>query len=165
MRTLLLAASCSAICLAFAPAHANPTPPKPIKKVSKAKSALPVEPPEPETLDDERMAVVPRVLVGDSQCEFGRSVRVDPHPSLAGRFMLTLGKQQHILTPQPTSTGVIRLENAKAGLVWLQVPIKSMLMNAKLGQRLADNCLHTAQTAELEAMKAAELAQAESAAQ
>ena len=61
------------------------------------------------------------LVAGGYEPEFGRSVRVDPHPSLAGRFMLTLGKQQHILTPQPTSTGVIRLENAKAGLVWLQV--------------------------------------------
>ena len=165
MRTLLLAASCLGLCLAFTPAHANPTPAKPGKNVSKAKPALPVEPPEPESLDDERMAVVPRVLVGDSQCEFGRNVRIDPHPSLIGRFMLNLGKQQHVLTPQPTSTGVIRLENAKAGLVWLQVPIKSMLMNAKLGQRLADNCLHVAQAAELEAMKAAELAQPETTAQ
>lgn len=159
MRTILLAA----LCLALAPAHANPT--KPPKKPNKPKVVQPVAPPEPENLDDERMAVVPRVLVGDSQCEFGRSIRIDPHPSLAGRFMLSLGKQQHVLTPEPTSTGVIRLENAKLGLVWLQVPIKSMLMNAKLGQRLADNCLHTAQTAELEAMKAAEAAQLETPAQ
>lgn len=164
MRTLLLAAL-SAGCLVLTSAHANPPPAKPVKKASKPKVAASVEPPEPETLDDERMAVVPRVLVGDSQCEFGRSVRIEPHPSLVGRFLLSLGKQSHVLTPQPTSTGVIRLENAKAGLIWLQVPIKSMLMNAKLGQRLADNCLHTAQSAELEAMKAAELAQPETPAQ
>jgi len=30
-------------------------------------------------------------------------------------------------------------------------------MNAKLGQRMADNCLHTAQAAELEALKSAEV--------
>lgn len=159
MRMLLLAA----LCLALAPAHANPA--KATKKPAKPKTVEPAPVPEPETLDDERMAVVPRVLVGESKCEFGRQVRLEPHPSLTGRFVLSLDRQQHVLTPQPTSTGVIRLENAKAGLVWLQVPIKSMLMNAKLGQRLADNCLHTAQTAELEAMKAAELAPSGSPAQ
>lgn len=159
MRMLLLAA----LCLALAPAHANPA--KATKKPARPKVVEPAPAPEPEILDDERMAVVPRVLVGESKCEFDRQVRLEPHPSLTGRFVLSLDRQQHVLTPQPTSTGVIRLENAKAGLVWLQVPIKSMLMNAKLGQRLADNCLHTAQTAELEAMKAAELAPSGSPAQ
>lgn len=151
MRLLLLAS----LALALTPGYANPT--KPAKKPVKSKAVVPTAAVEPETLDEERMAVVPRVLVGEIPCEFGRTVRVDPHPQLSGRFVLTLDKIQAIVTPQPTTTGVIRLENAQAGLVWLQVPVKSMLMNAKLGQRMADNCLHTAQAAELEALKSAEV--------
>ena len=42
--------------------------------------------------------------------------------------------------PVPTSTGAIRLEDQKAGAVWLQLANKSMLMSQKLGIRLADEC-------------------------
>ncbi|MBB5206308.1 hypothetical protein HNQ51_003654 [Inhella inkyongensis] len=161
MRTLILAslllAAAPALLATPAPAPSDkPTPKAAVKKTAKSKKpAAPALPTEPEHLDDERMAVVPRVLVGESRCEFGRSVRVEPHPSLNGRFLLSIDKQQHTVTPQPTTTGVIRLENAHSGLVWLQVPVKSMLMNAKVGQRMADNCLHTAQAAELAAQETA----------
>ena len=47
----------------------------------------------------------------------------------------------------------LQREAAEDGIVWLQVPIKSMLMDSKKGQRLADNCMHAAQVAEVDAMK------------
>ena len=47
----------------------------------------------------------------------------------------------------PTTTGVIRLEDAKAGAVWLQLANKSMLMDQKKGRRLADECAHPDQLA------------------
>jgi hypothetical protein len=49
--------------------------------------------------------------------------------------------------PVETSTGAIRLEDRKAGAVWLQLANKSMLMNQKLGQRLADTCMSPDQVA------------------
>jgi hypothetical protein len=138
---------------------ASPTRPAVPKKAAKAAKAAPLAvaalaTPEPETIDADRLAVAPLVLVGEARCEHGKTVGVKPHPNLAGRFLLTHGRDEYTLTPQPTSTGVVRLENAHAGIVWLQVPIKSMLMDAKRGQRMADSCLHAEQVAEVEAMKA-----------
>jgi hypothetical protein len=49
--------------------------------------------------------------------------------------------------PEETTTGAVRLEDRRAGIVWLQIPAKSMLMNAKIGQRMADGCLHAEQRA------------------
>lgn len=109
---------------------------------------------EPAEIDENRMAVVPRVMVGESRCDAGKTVSVQPHAALPGRFVLAVGREEYTVTPQPTSTGVIRLENATAGVVWLQVPVKSMMMDAKKGQRLADNCIHPEQAAEVDAMKA-----------
>jgi hypothetical protein len=117
-------------------------------------AAAAVASPEPAELDEDRMAVVPRVMVGEKRCDAGKTVSVQPHANLPGRFVLAVGKEQHTVTPQPTTTGVIRLENAHAGVVWLQVPVKSMMMDAKKGHRLADNCIHPLQAAEIEAMKA-----------
>jgi hypothetical protein len=136
----------------------RPPAPKKTTQVVKATQATPIgaatlAAPEPETIDADRLAVAPLVLVGEARCEHGKTVGVKPHPSLAGRFLLTHGRDEYTLTPQPTSTGVVRLENAHAGIVWLQVPIKSMLMDAKRGQRMADSCLHAEQVAEVEAMK------------
>ena len=55
--------------------------------------------------------------------------------------------------PVATTTGAIRLEDQKAGAVWLQLPNKSMLMNQKLGMRLADDCMSPAQMKVAEAIK------------
>ena len=56
-------------------------------------------------------------------------------------FVLELGKQRFSMAPVVTSTGAIRLEDAQAGAVWLQLGNKSMLMSQKLGKRLADACV------------------------
>lgn len=144
-----------------APLLANAQTPsaKPAKAVTKkvaakkkpAKPAAPVEAPEPSEIEPERMAVVPMVLRGESSCEFGNKVQVVEHPSLPGRFLLEYRGIKHVLTPQPTTTGVVRLEDKRTGMIWLQVPIKSMLMDSRRGQRLADNCMHATQMAELSA--------------
>jgi hypothetical protein len=55
--------------------------------------------------------------------------------------------------PVATTTGAIRLEDQKAGAVWLQLANKSMLMNQKLGIRLADECMSPAQVAMAEVLK------------
>jgi hypothetical protein len=59
------------------------------------------------------------------------------------------------MTPVATSTGAVRLEDQKAGAVWLQIANKSMLMNQKLGQRMADECMSPEQVVVAEAIKKA----------
>lgn len=54
--------------------------------------------------------------------------------------------------PVETSTGAIRLEDPKAGAVWLQLANKSMLMSQKLGQRMADACINPDQALVAEMM-------------
>jgi hypothetical protein len=144
----------SAAVLAQAPAMKQN--PKPSTKTSKSakKQAEPKAPEEPAELDVDRMAVAPMVLQGETKCEFGQRFDIKPHPSLPGRFLLQHRGINHVLTPQPTTTGVVRLEDKRTGFVWLQVPVKSMLMDAKKGQRIADNCMHPAQVAETEAAQA-----------
>jgi hypothetical protein len=57
------------------------------------------------------------------------------------------------MRPVATSTGAIRLEDEKAGAVWLQLANKSMLMDQKNGRRLADECAHPDQVAFANDMK------------
>ena len=53
----------------------------------------------------------------------------------------------------PTTTGVVRLEDKQAGATWMQLGNKSMLMNQKLGQRMADGCRNEVQAAREEELK------------
>lgn len=96
----------------------------------------------PEELD-----IATQVHVGTLPCELGASVVLAQDEKSPGYFNLSLNKLRYRMHPVPTSTGAIRLEDAKAGAVWLQLANKSMLMNQKLGQRQADDCKSPAQAA------------------
>jgi len=93
------------------------------------------------------------VHTGRMVCELGNSVTVTPDPQVPGSFVLQMRQLTYHMTPVVSSTGAVRLEDAKAGAMWLQLANKSMLMNSKIGQRMADECQSPAQQAEAEAMK------------
>jgi hypothetical protein len=74
---------------------------------------------------------------GSFACEQGHRVdiRVD------GDAMDLVWKgSTYKMTPVSTSTGAVRYENPGDGLVWIQIPSKSMLLSSKLGKQLANNC-------------------------
>lgn len=99
------------------------------------------------------LAIAQRVEVGLVQCELGASVTVVADSKMPGYFDIH-GKKFHFrMVPVVTSTGAIRLEDTKAGAVWLQLANKSMLMNQRLGSRLADACMSPAQFAVALAME------------
>lgn len=80
------------------------------------------------------------VHTGRMVCELGASVTVTPDPQQAAGFIVQMKKFTYHMTPVETTTGAVRLEDTQAGAMWLQLPNKSMLMNSKLGQRMADEC-------------------------
>ena len=93
------------------------------------------------------------VHTGHMVCELGNSVTVSPDPQQPTRFIVQMKKNTYLMTPVETTTGAVRLEDAQAGAMWLQLPHKSMLMNSKLGQRMADECQSEHQTIAAHAMK------------
>mgnify|MGYP000225729761 FL=1 len=93
------------------------------------------------------------VHTGHMVCELGNSVTVTPDPQQPARFIVQMKKNIYHMTPVATTTGAVRLEDVQAGAMWLQLPNKSMLMNSKLGQRMADECQSEHQTAVAHRMK------------
>ena len=138
---------------AATPAASNPAAPKKNLKVSptasrkEIKSAL-----TPAELAIAELAIAERVHVGHIPCELGSFVTVDADKKLPGYFNIQGKAFKYRMFPMPTSTGAIRLEDRKSGAVWLQLDNKSMLMNQKLGTRLADECRSPAQLAMAEAI-------------
>ena len=95
------------------------------------------------------------VQTGRLPCELGNVVDLLPDPKSPGHFELGIQKMRYHMTPVETTTGAVRLEDQQAGVVWLQLANKSMLMNQKIGQRLADDCQSPSQLQVAEAMKRA----------
>lgn len=124
---------------------------KPVKKAPARKPVPPVPVVLPE-LAPELLQVAEKVVLGTVPCELGAQVVVkqDSNP---GRFVLEHGRQTFRMEPTRTTTGAIRLEDPATGVVWLQLGNKSMLLNQRLGKRLADACVNLHQAAIATAME------------
>lgn len=106
-----------------------------------------------EALSPEELAIAERVHVGRIACELGQFVTVSADPAAPGRFSVEGKGFKYRMSPVATTTGAIRLEDPRGGAVWLQIANKSMLMDQKRGQRLADECMSAEQTVVAEALK------------
>lgn len=100
-----------------------------------------------EAINDTQLGIAARVLTGTTDCEFNQRISVLPLAGKDGFFSVIHKGQRYSMVPRETATGAVRLEDKAAGVVWLQIPTKSMLMNARAGQRMVDSCLHADQRA------------------
>ena len=104
-------------------------------------------------LEPAELAIAERVHTGVMPCEAGTSVTLASDPAAPGYFDMQGKNFRFRMVPVSTVTGAIRLEDRQAGAVWLQLPNKSMLMNQKIGQRMADGCMSQSQLVVAQAMK------------
>jgi len=110
-----------------------------------AAAALASVPAHADHLDAQQMEAAAHVYTGVAQCEFGQQVKLTPVEGHAGHFRLEFKRASYDVVPEVTTTGAVRLEDKRAGMVWIQIPTKSMLLNARRGQREADECLNAQQ--------------------
>jgi hypothetical protein len=129
-------------CLAFgglctASVAATDPPAKPAAKKAPAAAA--------SALSAGQLQAADRVLTGKVNCEFDQSIDVAAVNGKKGYFSVAYKGKTYNMVPEATTTGAVRLEDKKAGMMWLQIANKSMLMNTKAGQRMVDNCQHPSQ--------------------
>lgn len=133
-----------------AKSEAHPTASKSVKNSESIRSkATLVE----HALAPQELSIAERVHVGQLPCELGTSVLMTADANAPGYFNLQGKGYKYRMRPIATTTGAIRLEDEKAGTVWLQLSNKSMLMDQKNGRRLADECAHPDQVAVANDMK------------
>ena len=104
-------------------------------------------------LSPAELAISERVHVGRMPCELGAFVTVSADATSPGRFTVEGKGFKYHMSPVATTTGTVRLRDDKDGAVWLQIANKSMLMNQRAGQRLADECMSPEQVVVAEAIK------------
>ncbi|HWW06657.1 hypothetical protein [Collimonas sp.] len=105
-------------------------------------SSVPLEESKPQASSPNLLNLAPApaatLLTGNFHCEL--SNRVDLASAGNGEVKLTWKGRSYPMTTVSTTTGAVRLEDKASGLVWIQIPAKSMLLNSKLGQQLANEC-------------------------
>jgi hypothetical protein len=94
----------------------------------------------PATMPVAQAAVADDVHTGRMVCELGNAVSVTPDAGQPGSYWVQMRQHRFHMQPVGTTTGAVRLEDKQGGAMWLQLPHKSMLMNSKIGQRMADEC-------------------------
>jgi Na+-transporting methylmalonyl-CoA/oxaloacetate decarboxylase gamma subunit len=158
--TLLLAVSAMAlvtgVCAQTNPPAKKPTSKPAAKSVAKTApaKAAPAIAAAPVALTDEQLSIAQIVHTGRVACADGKSVTITADAKNAGAFDLSFASVKYDVVPVPTKSGAVRLEDAKTGLVFMQLANKSMLFNERQSRRLADDCISPAQQAVADAMRA-----------
>ncbi len=143
-RTLTATAALAALAtFTLSSAFAQITPA--VNAKPKAVAKKPVAKPEPvsatnDNLNPGQLSMADRVLTGVAQCEFKEKVEVEKIEGHSGNFKVTYDHKTYVMVPEETTTGAIRLVDTGGAVVWIQIPMKSMLMNQKEHHRLVDNC-------------------------
>lgn len=78
--------------------------------------------------------------VGSYRCDLNRSVTVRQIATDRRSMTISWLGKDHSLSAVDARSGALRFENPTAGLVWLVIVGKSMLLDSRKGQQLANDC-------------------------
>jgi len=76
----------------------------------------------------------------DYACELNNKLTIYTSAQDDAHIALRWKNHLHRLDRIGTTTGAQRFENEKTGLVWIGIPSKGMLLDAKQGRQLANEC-------------------------
>lgn len=132
-----------------------PRPATPREELKSEAKGLALATETAETVNATQLDIAARVLTGKADCEQSQSVDVDMVAGQPGVFKVRFKESSYLMVPEETTTGAVRLFDRKSGVVWLQIPVKSMLLNSRAGSRLVDRCTHAEQRAAVDAVAGA----------
>ncbi|MFN3988551.1 MAG: hypothetical protein ACK4KV_24005 [Rhodocyclaceae bacterium] len=81
---------------------------------------------------------------GTYKCEFGMEVDVTRIDGGAERLFILWTGNQYLLERDPSASGLPRFEDRNSGLVWIDLPWKSVLLDGRTQKPLASECSHAA---------------------
>ncbi|SFG25415.1 hypothetical protein SAMN05518865_11011 [Duganella sp. CF458] len=73
-------------------------------------------------------------------CELGNKITIYSNADDSNSIVMRWKNRLHRLTREATSTGAQRFENKIAGLIWIGIPAKGMLLDSKVNRQLANEC-------------------------
>ena len=78
-----------------------------------------------EAISEAQMEIASRVLTGRADCEYSQTVEVTPVNEKRGLFVVRFKGASYFMVPTETTTGAVKLTDAKAGVMWLQIPAQA----------------------------------------
>lgn len=129
------------------PASAAEPAKKPVK--AKAKSGKKTTEKHPKAVDvlaDEPEPDITDSTTTEYACELNNKITIYHNDNDAAHIALRWKKRLHRLNRVGTTTGALRFENVRYGLVWIGIPSKGMLLDSKLNRQLANECKNDEQT-------------------
>ncbi len=152
-----LALAAAGLCApAFAAPNVHESHPKAVKVLKeKAKSKKgKKEEPQQEAIDDEPEPDITDTVVTDYACELNNKITIYTNDKDGGHIALRWKNRLHRLERVGTTTGALRFENTKFGLIWIGIPSKGILLDSKLNRQLANECKNAEQAKPLVAVAA-----------
>jgi hypothetical protein len=136
----------AALAFAVSPAISQAAEDKPSKPAAKAK-------PGASKKKASKKKAAPEMDVSgltavEYNCAEDHRLTVFRDPTSDKPVALRWNKRIHPMTHVETETGADRMENTEAGLVWIGIPAKAMLLDSKKGQKLANECMKPDQVAQ-----------------
>jgi membrane-bound inhibitor of C-type lysozyme len=122
------------------------------KKSKKARK----EEPRQDVADDEPEPDITDTVVANYACELNNKVTIYTNDKDDGHIALRWKNRLHRLTRVGTTTGALRFENTKFGLIWIGIPSKGILLDSKQNRQLANECKNAEQAKPLVAAAPAE---------
>lgn len=115
---------------------------KPVTKSQKAKKPVKKKTAKKTQAAQKEDAVVNVAGMSGSQynCELGNKLTVYKKSDDPSYVNLQWRNKMHRMLRTATTTGAERYEDKSTGLVWVNIPAKSMLLDSKKGSQLANEC-------------------------
>ena len=107
-----------------------------LKKPLTHKAAAPAKAAEPDEDEPETTGS----LVTEFSCELGNRITIYSNTDDDAHIALRWKKRLHRLRRVGTTTGALRFENVRYGLIWIGIPAKGMLLDSKQNRQLANEC-------------------------
>jgi hypothetical protein len=153
----LAAAGLCAPASAASPDHeSHPKAVKVLKDKATSKKARKEEPKQ-EAADDEAEPDITDTVVAEYKCELNNKITIYTNEKDSGHIALRWKNRLHRLERVGTTTGALRFENTRFGLIWIGIPSKGILLDSKLNRQLANECKNAEQAKPLVAAAPAEM--------
>jgi len=78
---------------------------------------------------------------GTYLCEGGEQLRIGNLAPDLGSLIVRFRGRSTLLFAVDTDSGAVRYEDRRSGLTWIRIPSKSMLLDSRLGEALANDCV------------------------
>jgi len=74
-------------------------------------------------------------------CHMGEQVQIRNLAPDFGSLVLRFRGRDTLLFAVDTESGALRYEDRRSGLTWIKIPGKSMLLDSRMGEPLANDCM------------------------